>query len=55
MKGSGRGLIYGTTPEGLRKTTKNLSQESRSPGQDLNRRTVEYEAGVLSSRLRLSI
>jgi hypothetical protein len=31
------------SPEGLRKTTKNLSQDSRSPGPDLNPGTPEYE------------
>jgi hypothetical protein len=39
--------------EGVRNTTKNLSQDSRSPGQDLNPETLEYEAGVLSTRQRL--
>jgi hypothetical protein len=39
--------------EGLRKTTKNLSQHSRSPGRDLNPGPPEYE-GVLSTRLRNS-
>jgi hypothetical protein len=33
--------------EGLSKTTKNLSQDSPSPGQDLNPRPPEYEAEVL--------
>jgi len=36
---------------GLEKTTKNLSQNSRSPGQDLNPGPFQYEAGVLSTRL----
>jgi hypothetical protein len=36
----------------LRKTTKNLSQNSRSPVQDLNPRPPEYEAGVLTARLQ---
>jgi hypothetical protein len=39
--------------EGLRNTTKTLSQDSRSPGQDLNPEILEYEAGVLSTRQRL--
>jgi hypothetical protein len=33
--------------EGLRKTTKNLTQDNRSPGRDLNPGPPEYEAGVL--------
>jgi hypothetical protein len=33
--------------EGLRKTTKNLSQDNRSPGRDLNPGPPEYE-GVFS-------
>jgi hypothetical protein len=31
--------------EGLRKTTKNLSQNSRFQGQDFSTRPPEYEAG----------
>jgi hypothetical protein len=30
----------------LRKTTKNLSQDRRSPGQDLNVKSPEYEASA---------
>jgi hypothetical protein len=41
--------------EGLRKTTKNLSQVSRSPGRDLNPGPPEYEAGVLTTRPRRSV
>jgi hypothetical protein len=33
-------------PEGQRKTTKNISQEIRYSGQDLNPGHPEYEAGV---------
>jgi hypothetical protein len=33
--------------EGLRKTTKNLSQNSRCPGRDLNSWSPEYKEGVL--------
>jgi hypothetical protein len=40
---------------GLRKNTKNLSQDSRSPGRDLNPGFPEYEAGVLATRLRRSV
>jgi hypothetical protein len=44
-------LYPGICLEGPRKTTKNLSHDSRSPGRDLNRRPSEYE-GVLTSRPR---
>jgi hypothetical protein len=30
--------------QGLRKTTKNLSQDSQSPGQELDPKAPEYEA-----------
>jgi hypothetical protein len=40
---------------GLRKATKNLSRDSRSPGQDLNRGPAEYEAGMLTTRQRCSV
>jgi hypothetical protein len=40
MEGSGRGLILRHYPgmclDGLRKTKKNVGQDSRSPGRDLN-------------------
>jgi hypothetical protein len=39
----------------LRKTTKNLSQDRRSPGRDLNPGPPEYEAVVLNTRPRLSV
>jgi hypothetical protein len=35
--------------EGLRKTTKNLSQDSRSQGRDLNLGPPKYEVGVLTT------
>jgi hypothetical protein len=35
--------------EELRKTMKDLSQDSRSPGRDLKPGTPEYEAGVLTT------
>jgi hypothetical protein len=38
--------------EVLRKTVKNLSQDSRSPGWDINSGPPDYEAGVLTTRLR---
>jgi hypothetical protein len=41
--------------EGLRKSTKKLSQDSRSLGRDLNLSPPEYEAGVLTTRLRNTI
>jgi hypothetical protein len=51
VEGSGRGLILryyrGISLVGLRKITKNLSQDFRSPGRDLNLRCSEYEAGGL--------
>lgn len=40
------------SPEMLRKTSKNLSQESRSPGRDLNQESPECEAGILPAWLR---
>jgi hypothetical protein len=36
--------------EGLRKTTKNLSQDSQSLGWDLNHGPPKYEAGVLTTQ-----
>jgi hypothetical protein len=38
-----------------RKTTKPLSQDSRSPGQYLNPRPPEYDEGVLTTRPRRSV
>jgi hypothetical protein len=54
VEGSGHGLISGTFPAfawggGLRRITKNLSQDSRSPGRDLNPGPPEYEAGELAN------
>jgi hypothetical protein len=50
MEGSNRGLLLKYYPgirlEGLRKTTKNLSQDSRYPGGDFN--PGPPEAGVLT-------
>jgi hypothetical protein len=42
----------GICMERLRKASKYLSQDSRSPGQDLNPGTSKYEAGVLITRPR---
>jgi hypothetical protein len=41
--------------EGPRKTTKNLSQDNRSPGSDLNQRPPEYKAAVLTTRPQFSV
>jgi hypothetical protein len=41
--------------EGLRKTTKNLSHDNRSPDRDLNLKSREYRAGVLTNRSRRSV
>jgi hypothetical protein len=47
LDGNGRGLILkyylGIYLEGLRKTAKNLSQVSRSPGRDFKPGPPEYE------------
>jgi hypothetical protein len=37
------------SPRGSEKTTKNLSQDGRSPGRDLNPEPTEYESGVLNN------
>jgi hypothetical protein len=39
----------------MRKITKNLSQNSRSPGRDLNLGPPEYEAGVVRKRFKKSL
>jgi hypothetical protein len=38
--------------EVMNKTTKNLSQDSRSPGRDINRVSSEYEVEVLTTLSR---
>jgi hypothetical protein len=52
MEGSGRGLICRCYPgirlEELRQNTKNLSQDSRFPGRNLNPGRPEYELGAYS-------
>jgi hypothetical protein len=60
-KGFGRKLSWcnrryypGICLEGLRKTTKNLSQDSQSLGQDLNPGPPKYNAGVLTTQPRHS-
>jgi hypothetical protein len=40
---------------GLRKTTKNFSQDSQSLGRDVNLVSLEYEAGVSTTRPRSSV
>jgi hypothetical protein len=59
LVGSGRGLILryypGIRMEGLRKTTKNLTQDSRSARRDLSAVPPEYEAGWLTTRPRRSV
>jgi hypothetical protein len=41
--------------EGLRKAMETLSQDSHSPGEDLNLGPPEYEANVLTTRLKYSV
>jgi hypothetical protein len=59
MEGSGCGLILRYYPgirlEVLRKTTKDLSQDSRYTGRELNPETPKYEPGVLTTRPRRSV
>jgi hypothetical protein len=56
MEGSDHGLILRYCPAiclvGLRKTTINLSKDSRSPDRYLNPRPLVYQAGVLTTRPR---
>jgi hypothetical protein len=40
--------------EGMRKTMKNLIEDSQSLGQDMKQRPSEYEAGVLTARPQCS-
>jgi hypothetical protein len=44
-------ILSGDCLEGLRKTTKNLSQDTRFPGRDLSPEPMEYAAGALTTRL----
>jgi hypothetical protein len=58
--GSGRGIILrkyypSIFLEGMRKTTKNTSQDSRCPGRDLKPGPPVYEAGVLYIQPRRSV
>jgi hypothetical protein len=54
LEGSGRILILryytGIRLEGLRKSTRILSQDSRSSVRKLNPGPIQYEAGVLITR-----
>jgi hypothetical protein len=55
VEGSGRGLIFRYNPiclQGLRETKKNISENSRYPGRDLNLGPPEYEAGVFCRKSR---
>jgi hypothetical protein len=53
VEGSGRGPVLRYYPgiclEGLRKTTKNLSQNNQFPGRDFNPGPPEYEIRVLTT------
>jgi hypothetical protein len=57
MKWSWTCLRYhpGICVEELRKTTKNLSQDTRSPGRDLNPGLPAYEAVLVITRPRRSV
>jgi hypothetical protein len=55
-KGFGRELslpnfkvLYRHAPTGAEENHENFSQDSRSPGRDLNPRFPEYETGVLNT------
>jgi hypothetical protein len=58
VEGNCSGLILkfylGIRLERLRKTTKDPSQDSRSPGRGLNPESPEYEAGMLNTQPRRS-
>jgi hypothetical protein len=49
------GCYPGICLAGLKKTTKSLSQLSRSPGRDLDPGTSEYEAQVVSTQTRRTV
>jgi hypothetical protein len=59
LEGSCRGLIVrycrSIILEKMRKTTKTLNQDSRSPSRDLKQGLSEYKAGVLSTRPQRSV
>jgi hypothetical protein len=50
VEGSGRGLILRYFPAGTEENHENLSQDSRSPGRNLNLGPPKYEAGLLTTR-----
>jgi hypothetical protein len=53
LEGSCRGLFKAQSRNshgGLRKTTKNLSQDRWSPGRVLNQGVIEYEAGMFTTQ-----
>jgi hypothetical protein len=55
MEGRGNGFLRhypGISLDGLGKTMKSLTQDSRSPGRDLNPGLPEYKVGVLTTLLR---
>jgi hypothetical protein len=59
LEGSGCGLVLRHYPglplNGLRETTKKLSQDTQPPGRDLHPGPAEYKAGVLTARPRRSV
>jgi hypothetical protein len=58
VEGGGRVLIFRYCPDirvELKKITKKLSQDSLSPGRDLNPGPPEHEARVLITRPRRSV
>jgi hypothetical protein len=59
LEGSSLGLILRYCPgillKGVRNITKHISQDTRSPGRDLNLGLPEYEVGVLTTQPRRSV
>lgn len=49
------GLRSQNSPEGIKKNTENLSQDSRSLRRDLKPGHPEYERGVLTTRPKRSV
>jgi hypothetical protein len=45
-------LLYSICSEGLREFTETISQDSRSPGRDLNLGPPKYKAGMRTTRPR---
>jgi hypothetical protein len=48
-------VLYHYLPVGTEENDENLSQDSQSPGRDLNPGPPEYEAEVLTTRSRSSV